>query len=177
VQRKARLQASKPLVRKAPLVSRTELRRGAPLPAVSPKRAAKLATGRPAKRPRSTGPDRLTVDAVLERDNWACARCGCGIHGERGVGWSIQHRRARGAGGTSRPDANSPANQLTLCGSGTTGCHGRVERRGEADRAAGFWIRQTDDPTAVPVLHAVHGWVWLTDDAGWSADPPGEVAA
>ena len=47
---------------------------------------------------------------------------------------SVQHRRARGAGGTSLEATHFLDNLLLLCGTGTTGCHGWVETQ---ERAAG----------------------------------------
>lgn len=48
---------------------------------------------------------------------------------------SVQHRRARGAGGTSLETTNFLDNLLLLCGTGTTGCHGWVETQ---ERAVGI---------------------------------------
>lgn len=99
-------------------------------------------------------------ETVLARDNLACARCGCSIYLH---GYSIHHRRPRGMGGSKRPETDLPANLLTLCGSGTTGCHGWVERnRGDA-LSAGFLLRQNQDPEEVPV-QTIRGRVLLTND-------------
>lgn len=66
---------------------------------------------------------------------------------------SIQHRRARGVGGTSLAEAHSLANLLLLDGTGVTGCHGWVETfgRGEAEDR-GLWVRHTyENGVLVPV--------------------------
>jgi len=107
---------------------------------------------------------------VLERDGGACVRCGIPIQGERGRDWSIHHRRPRGMGGTRKPD--SPANLLTLCGSGATGCHGEVESHRADALKSGWLVSQWADPAATPVLVG-HGarWVYLTED-GTYADAP-----
>jgi hypothetical protein len=88
-----------------------------------------------------TGPDRDTRAVVVERDCWACACCGTPID----VGpYSMQHRVPRGGGGSSRPEINSPANLVTLCGSATSpgGCHIAAESRAQIDaRSYGFWLR------------------------------------
>lgn len=73
-----------------------------------------------------------TVRRVFfDRDGERCFMCRKPLRfEERGHGWSMHHRKPRGAGGTKRTAAAavaSPANALTLCGSGTTGCHGWVE--------------------------------------------------
>lgn len=138
-------------------------------------------TDRIPKRPRETGPTPTTVALVGERDGWACASCGRSVlGGVRGLDWCCQHRIARAAGGSRRPELNLPMNLLILCGSAVTGCHGRVEQRGTDDLAAGFWLRQWTDgrPTAPgehAVRHARHGWVWLDDDG--SVTPVPESAA
>ena len=76
---------------------------------------------------RSTGPDQLTVEACLERAQYACEVNGCMLRGQRSEGWSLQHRLARGNGGTRNPRTNLPSNLLVVCGHGTAGCHGLIE--------------------------------------------------
>jgi hypothetical protein len=60
---------------------------------------------------------------------------------------SIQHRRARGMGGTDDPDANELGNLLIVCGDGVSACHGwiEVDERAEAERR-GLWVRHTPAP-------------------------------
>lgn len=105
---------------------------------------------------RRTDPTAATVRMVRERDDWRCARCG---------GWgplSTQHRVARGMGGSRQPWKNEPANLLTLCGSGTTGCHGWIERRPAWAEAHGWSARQYvgDQVWRIPVW-TWRGWVQL----------------
>lgn len=107
---------------------------------------------------RNTAPSASTVKLIRERDNWTCARCGAGSN------LSTQHRVARGMGGTRGPGINLPSNLLTLCGSGTTGCHGLVEAHPTWAQAHGWSVRRTQDPAAVPVW-TWRGWVQL-DNAG-----------
>jgi hypothetical protein len=62
---------------------------------------------------------------------------------------------------------HSAANLVLLCGSGTTGCHGRVHQFVRESRADGWIIpalRSPElDPSMVPVRsHA--GWVQLLND-------------
>lgn len=126
----------------------------------------------------STGPDLETVMTVLDRDGYRCVRCGVPIQGERGRDWSMQHRRPRGMGGTDRGDANSPANLVALCGSGTTGCHGHVESRRAEAYVHGWLVSLHVDPANVPVL-VDHGsrWVYLTDSGEYVDNPPRRGAA
>ncbi|TYK45217.1 HNH endonuclease [Actinomadura decatromicini] len=157
------------LQRRTPLTARTPLARRVPLREVSAKRAA--ATGKPT-RPRDTGPDRTTRELVLERDDWACFCCGATIIGQQ---YSLQHRLARRLGGTSDPLINSPANLVTLLGSATTECHGRVEGRHSADHVAGYRLKTGQDPANTPVLHWRYGPVLLGHDG--SIEPVGRAAA
>ncbi|MFJ1539349.1 hypothetical protein ACIODS_12470 [Micromonospora chalcea] len=121
---------------------------------------------KPAK---ATGPDAATVALVIERDRGCCVRCGRHVAGGvRGRDFSIQHRRARGAGGTRRADTNMPQSLIVLCGSATTGCHDHVERNRVEARGFGWAVRQSDDPAVVPVRHAVHGLVLLAADGSFT---------
>lgn len=143
---------------------------------VSPKRAAeRVAAGKsPLARsaPRDTGPDEETVAGLFERDGWRCGKCGGAITGTRGWDWSVSHRRPRRAGGDPRPDTNLPSNLELLHGSATTLCHGDVEsHRGDA-YLSGHLLHDGDVPSQEPVNHAVHGWVYLTDDGRVEQAPP-----
>ncbi|QKW15327.1 HNH endonuclease [Verrucosispora sp. NA02020] len=129
---------------------------------------------KPTPRLRDTGPDKGTVATVVARDFGRCARCGGPVSGQRGVDYSVHHRRARAMGGTVRPDTNEPQNLLLLCGSATSpdGCHHRVESSRAEAYELGFLVRQAQDPAEVPVLHAVHGRVLLADDGTVSSLSP-----
>jgi hypothetical protein len=112
---------------------------------------------------RGTGPDRSTRELTLERDDYTCACCGNSIYGRQ---YSLQHRLARGMGGTSDPAANRPSNLITLCGSATSpgGCHLACEERAARLNGLGFWLKNHQRPRLEPVAHAIHGWVYLLDD-------------
>ncbi|GAA4626711.1 hypothetical protein GCM10023196_036060 [Actinoallomurus vinaceus] len=132
---------------------RADLRRKAPLPTRRQK----------GRRPRHTGPDRVTRELVLERDHYSCAHCGRSVlYGP----YSLQHRVARGMGGTTDPAINRPSNLVTLCGSATSpgGCHLACEERDPAMRKLGFWVKRGINPADIPVAHAAYGWVFLMDD-------------
>ena len=76
------------------------------------------------------------------------ARCeACGIWLGR-YGGEIQHRKARGSGGTSLGVIDSTVNAALLCGSGAmrTGCHGLCEDRDEDMKKRGFWLKAGQDP-------------------------------
>ena len=71
-------------------------------------------------------------------------------------------------GGTKLKWVDLPGNLLLLDGSGTTGCHGHVEKHRAAARASGFLVPLNGVrlPVEVPVLHAIHGKVLLDDFGG-----------
>lgn len=121
---------------------------------------------------RDTGFSPATAEAILQRDG-ACVRCGGGLHGERGWDYSLQHRRARGMGGSRQADTNAPQNGIVLCGSATSagGCHERVERLRAEARDHGWTIRQGDDPLLVPVVHFAHGLIFLHATGSWGSRP------
>lgn len=163
-------------LRRTALQRKSQLRR-TPLPrgtVVLGRRAVAAST----RRPRPTGPTQDVRMIIINRADTCCERCGIRLASamQRALGYSIHHRRPRGMGGTSRTDANSPANLLLLCGSGTTGCHGWVEANREAALEQGFLVRQGDDPAAVPVAvwaTAPHSRALLTCDGDYQEVPRG----
>jgi 5-methylcytosine-specific restriction protein A len=158
------------------------LNRGKPMKAGRPMaRGTGIARTAPKRRPaRDTGPTAATRRLVCVRWGFRCAACGISVIGRD---WSIQHRSARGMGGTSDPAANAASNLILLCGSATSpgGCHLLCERRDPDMHGRGFWLWSWEDPKTVPVMVASeHGsgvTVWLDDLGGWSAAPPEGVAA
>lgn len=114
-------------------------------------------------KPSATGFSAGVRRAILERDNYACARCGIPI--DTGIcGYSLQHRDNRGMGGTSDPATNKAGNGLTMCGSGVTGCHGWAEANPTEAERLGYAVASWADPTSVPVLIKDRGWVLLDHD-------------
>lgn len=109
---------------------------------------------------RRTDPSAATVRSVRARDDHRCVRC---CESDMGTPLSTHHRRNRGMGGSRWPGINLPSNLLTLCGSGTTGCHGWVTDHPREAMAAGLVVSKFADPTAMPV-YTWRGWVQLTDD-------------
>lgn len=95
--------------------------------------------------------------AVRARDKGTCARCGS----DRDL--TTHHRRNRGMGGSRWPGINLPANLLTLCGSGTTGCHGWVTDHPAEARDLGLAVSLHTDPQVIPV-HTWRGWLMLDND-------------
>jgi hypothetical protein len=122
-----------------------------------------------------SGPTPATVELVTARDGWLCVRCGRNVKGsQRGVGWSLQHRKPRSMGGTSEracPWINSPENLVLLCGSATTGCHGDVESERFEALKMGYSIHRNSIhlPADVPVyVFTVRAFVYLTSDGDYS---------
>lgn len=91
---------------------------------------------------------------VHQRADWWCERCGM----TRGV--QMHHRRARGMGGTNRPETNRPSAAGWLC----LKCHCWVENNRDAARNEGWLVRQTDNPADIPVMY--RGGKVILDDLG-----------
>jgi hypothetical protein len=113
-------------------------------------------------------------EAVLTRDMRLCQWCGRGVDPSSGD-YSLQHRRARGTGGSVADDTNTAANLLTMCGSATTGCHGHVESHPNDARARGFRLFQWQAPDTVPALLWTGDWYYL-DPIGLLTPTPAPAA-
>jgi hypothetical protein len=88
-----------------------------------------------------TGPGAETRQVIVERDWYACLRCG-----KKGV--QIHHRRPRMAGGTTDPMINNPANLVLLC----LECHDWIEMNRNAARESGYLLRKVSDAPFIPML-------------------------
>lgn len=110
---------------------------------------------------RNTGPRPDVVDAVYERAQHSCEVCTEAVGDRRGEDHHIHHRRPRAAGGSRRPDTNSPANLLLLCPE----CHRQIEGNREISFGMGWLLRQNQNPVEVRVLVQRDRWVYLTADA------------
>lgn len=73
---------------------------------------------------------------------------------------NVQHRKARAQGGKWEP-----SNLLHVCGSGTTGCHGRIHAHPRHAYRTGWSIHAWENPLETPVFVWSHGVCYL-DDAG-----------
>jgi hypothetical protein len=141
---------------------------------------AKRAVPRALPARRDTGPSRKVRALVMAREGNCCAACGISVIGRP---YSVQHRVARGMGGTSSPAANSPERLVLLCGSATTpgSCHALCEARDPDMHGRGFWLWSWEDPALIPVMLASeHGsgiTVRLTAGGTYSAEPPEGLAA
>lgn len=145
-----------------------------------PSRATEMPRAFRKRKPaRDTGPSPSVRFAVWDRAKGACESCGMNVARRPR---SIQHRVARGMGGTSDPEANAMPNLTLLCGTATTpgSCHARCEARDPDMHERGFWLYSWENPAEVPIMAAGEGGqvpLWLTADGKRSAADPGEVAA
>lgn len=91
-------------------------------------------------------------DAVLERDDWTCQRCGRVIGDEYQFfcGYSLQHRDPRGMGGSKL--RHTYANLVTVCGTGTTMCHGYMESHRTESYRDGWLVPNGETPEEWPIL-------------------------
>lgn len=121
----------------------------------------------------SRGPTPEVVELVLYRDSSSCVVCGELLLGERGIGWSIHHRRGR----DGKPDSHSVQNLIAVCGGdNVSGCHGRIHNHGKAEaQNGGWWLSRIAgvDPLTVPVLvERGSRWVYLTTSGEYAQTPP-----
>lgn len=158
-----------------PLKANKPLQRHTGLPQVGRKRREKAeASGKPvratlATRYTDTGPDQLTVAAILERAQHSCERCSEPVGDRRGTDWHCHHRRPRAAGGSKRDDTNSPSNCTVLC----PRCHTDVESYRATALTECWLLQQANDPAKVPLLiERGARWVYLTADGQYGAAPP-----
>ena len=109
-----------------------------------------------------------------------CESCGMWLGEHAG---QIQHRLARGRGGSKDPLVSSVVNAALLCGTAFTGCHGAAESRdpGNDMEKRGFVIRHGNgpeyDPRFVPLILVGDVGVWLTPEGGYTDEAPAEEAA
>lgn len=118
-------------------------------------------------------------DQVKDRDGYCCVACGVSIIGRP---YSLQHRRARKAGGARISWIGQPQNLITVCGTATTpDCHlTRMESRPSDAKDLGYVISEWPeiDPRFIPVTVVTEfgkARVWLTPDGGLSNDPPPDM--
>lgn len=164
-------------LRRTALQRRSELRR-TPLQPKKPMTRARAVRTQVAKTQRDTGPTRAQRDAVEDRAMGCCEMCGTPLitfsHAGDRTSYrphSIHHRQPRGMGGTSRPEINSPANLLLVCGTGTTGCHGWIESNRAEAYTNGLLVGAGADPAEVPLLLEGGDWYLHDHDGGRRPDP------
>lgn len=129
--------------------------------------------------PKTVQVDDLTREFVLARDGYRCVCCGESIIDRE---YSLQHRDARGMGGSRDPHSGCACNLVTMLGSATTLCHGRVESNTDPeDEARGFALRSGQVARLTPVIlfdGSGHGvTLYPTCDGEWSSARPEDVAA
>jgi hypothetical protein len=95
---------------------------------------------------------------VIARDKQTCQWCGRWVDVESGW-YSLQHRRARGMGGTKRIDTDLACNLVLVCGTGTTECHGEIESHRERAVERGFNVADRHNPALVPLLDYSDQWL------------------
>lgn len=109
---------------------------------------------------------KATLDGVGLRARGYCERCRRFLRGL----YSHHHRIPRGMGGSRDVLLSHPSNIVLLCGSGTTGCHGWIERN-RADAYALGWLvdrytaGEPTDPRLVPI--------YRDDNPGFMIPGPG----
>lgn len=199
--RRTPLQRKTPLRNTSELRNTTGLRRSTPLPRTgisrsavarnpdgegasaepgvterSNRRPALLLPSGPVPAPRRRGAAPVPAALrrmVIERAEESCDRCGRYLVGQL---YSLQHRRARGAGGRRGGYLDTAANLVVLCGSATSpgGCHLWAESASgrTTESSQGFVIRgELDAPESVPILRHGRDWV-VPGQACWIPAEP-----
>lgn len=161
-----------PLKRTKPLDGGDPLRRSTPLRS-GHSREGKAKPTPKRKSARYTGPTDAMRDAVLERDNYTCQRCGLYLPNS-GRPYSLQHRLPRGR---RRTEANTMVNLVTLCGDATSGnlaganhCHAHVESFRLRAVREGWLVPSGIDPTDWPVKR--FGQEWSMPGDTWTECEP-----
>lgn len=94
-----------------------------------------------------TDPDIETRMKVFHRDHGRCFICGRTLSASA---FTLHHRRMR-----SHPweGLNLPSNLITVCGSGTMGCHARIHAHPKESYVKGWLVSAYNDhPETVPAL-------------------------
>lgn len=99
---------------------------------------------------------------IMERDGHRCVVCGRFL----GEVANIHHRRLRSQGGTGAAE-----NGITVCGSGTMGCHGKIHQHIATSRSAGLIVPSWDDPALIPV-NTWRGTMLLLPDGNYLTKAP-----
>jgi hypothetical protein len=119
--------------------------------------------------------------AALHRDGNHCRRCGRSIVDFPA---SLHHRQPKGSGGGSPARYDRVENLITMCGSGTTGCHGWAHTATER-YDLGWLVHRWDEPSEIPLVDLAGRTFLLTEEGTVvgvgrvGGDPPsgeGEVA-
>lgn len=106
-----------------------------------------------------------------DNDNPVCQWCGGAVRVEWGE-YSLQHRRARGMGGSKLKDTGQAQNGTLVHGCATTGCHHYIESHPDEAAERGFRIRQGQNPLTVPLVDANGTKWWLRADGTRTTTPP-----
>ncbi len=100
-------------------------------------------------------------ESCLRRDKYKCVICGRPLIGCV-TGYSIHHRHMRSH---NWDGINSPSNLISVCGSGTTGCHGRIHANPEDAYNHGWLLHAWEEqPAEVPLSTYFGDGVRLDDD-------------
>lgn len=130
---------------------------------LSSQTVSRIISGRPREGTRAVQVTPAVRLQIKARDGYACARCGHGA-GD-GEPLNVHHRTPRGMGGSRDAGSAALSNLLTLCGTGTTGCHGWIEsHREEAVREGWIVPHGIVRPADVPVR--INGYWWMLSDTG-----------
>lgn len=114
------------------------------------------------------------VQLVIKRDKRRCVPCRAPLAGTIGHSWDVI-RRLESVHSRSghEPALDHPANLISVCGTGTFGCAGRIRRRESHYESIGlgYIVEPGEAPALARILFA-GDWVWLTDTGGFTTTEP-----
>jgi hypothetical protein len=105
-----------------------------------------------------TRAERLAID----RDGPTCRRCGRDL---TDFPASVHHRQPKGSGGGSAARYDRVENEVVVCGTGTTLCHGWIHGHPKPAYATGWLVHRWDDPGTVPLVPLTGSHFTLTEEA------------
>jgi hypothetical protein len=109
-------------------------------------------------------PSWKTKSLVDARDQYSCVVCGRRITGDW-PGASRHHRLPRSH---KFPGLHLPSNLILVCGSGDTGCHGRIHANPAWAYERGFLLHSWQDPLKTPLRHCKYGELLIDDEGFWT---------
>ncbi len=105
--------------------------------------------------------------AAIARDGAECLRCGRNLEG---IPASLHHRKLKGRK-VPKIEWDLVENIATMCGTGTTGCHGWAHHNRSAAKTDGWIVASWDIPHREPMHDLRNNMITLMQDGTKIIDP------